>query len=255
MPNLTRLEVAYGVNKIGMNYERMLFGMKIADATALAKAFSRSSTLTTVILTGNLIDDDLLRMLMSGLIKNHTITSLDLSHNKITNHGTRLLSKLLGENSVLTTLDLADNHIHADGGRYIARGLRENDSLLHLNLRLNQLQDEGCQMLLESLQENRCLVDLHIGSNHAGHMAMQTLCTILRSPQCNLQVINISGNNLSSEHFDLLHISLLNNKTVRCLDMRSNPGYDRHAKVTDDIETIVHRNEFNGRKPPDFADE
>ena len=37
LPNLARLEVAYGVNKIGMNYERMLFGMKIADATALAK--------------------------------------------------------------------------------------------------------------------------------------------------------------------------------------------------------------------------
>ena len=143
LPNLSRLEVAYGVNKIGMNYERMLFGMKIADATALAKSFSRTTTLTTVILTGNLIDDDLLRMLMSGLIKNSTITALDLSHNKITNHGIRLLSKLLGENSVLTSLNLADNHIHADGGRYIARGLRENDSILSLNLRLNQLKDEG----------------------------------------------------------------------------------------------------------------
>ncbi|RYY81073.1 hypothetical protein EON63_16270 [archaeon] len=43
-----------------------------------------------------MIDDDLLRMLMTGLIKNTTITYLDMSHNKITNHGARLLSKLLG---------------------------------------------------------------------------------------------------------------------------------------------------------------
>ena len=39
------------------------------------------------ILQGNLIDDDLVRMLMTGLVKNSTITYLDVSHNKITNHG------------------------------------------------------------------------------------------------------------------------------------------------------------------------
>ena len=59
----------------------------------------------------NMIDDDLLRMLMTGLIKNNTITHIDMSHNKITNHGARLLSKLLGENSVITYLDLCDNQI------------------------------------------------------------------------------------------------------------------------------------------------
>ena len=169
MPNLTKLEVTYGVNKIGMNYERMLFGMKIADATSLAKAFNRADNLTTIMLMGNMIDDDLLRMLMSGLIKNSTVTCLDLSHNRITNHGTRLLSKLLGDSSVLTSLNLADNQIHAEGGRYIARGLRENDSLLHLNLKLNRLLDDGCQMLLEGLQENTCLTELNMGSNNAGN--------------------------------------------------------------------------------------
>jgi hypothetical protein len=168
LPNLTRLDITYGVNKIGMNYERMLFGMKISDATSLAKVFEMTPTLTTLVLTGNMIDDDLLRIMMTGLIKNHTITSLDMSHNKITNHGARLLSKLLGENSVVTSLNLADNQIHAEGGRYLARGLRENDSLLRLNLRLNRLMDDGCRLLLEGLQDNICLTDLNISSNNAG---------------------------------------------------------------------------------------
>ena len=69
-------------------------------------------------MSGNLIDDDLLRMLMTGLVKNNTITCLDMSHNKITNHGARLVSKLLGENSVLTALNLSDNQIHVEGGRF-----------------------------------------------------------------------------------------------------------------------------------------
>jgi Ran GTPase-activating protein (RanGAP) involved in mRNA processing and transport len=74
-------------------------------------------TLSTVIMSGNMIDDDLLRMLMTGLIKNNTITHLDVSHNKITNHGARLLSKMLDENSVLTSLNVSDNQIHVEGGR------------------------------------------------------------------------------------------------------------------------------------------
>jgi hypothetical protein len=168
LPNLTKIDCVYGIKKIGMNYERLLFGMKISDATSLAKIFDQSDTLTTVILSGNLIDDDLLRMMMTGLIKNNTITYLDVSHNKITNHGVRLLSKLLGENSVLTSLNLSDNLVHAEGGRYLARGLRENDSLLQLNLRLNRLGDEGCGLLLEGLRDNTSLTDLNLASNAAG---------------------------------------------------------------------------------------
>jgi hypothetical protein len=168
LPNLTKLDISYGVNKIGMNYERMLFGMKISDATSLAKLFERTQTLSTLIISGNMVDDDLLRVLMTGLIKNNTITHLDVSHNKITNHGARLLSKLLGENSVLATLNVADNHIHTEGGRYFARGLRENDALLELNLRLNHLGDDGCRLLLEGLQDNVTLTNLNISSNYAG---------------------------------------------------------------------------------------
>jgi hypothetical protein len=74
-----------------------------------------------------MLDDDLLRMLMTGFINNRcvrisvfwvcshnkysTITHLDVSHNKITNHGARLLAKLLGSRSVLTSLNLCDNQV------------------------------------------------------------------------------------------------------------------------------------------------
>jgi Ran GTPase-activating protein (RanGAP) involved in mRNA processing and transport len=224
-PNLTRLDVTYGVIKIGMNYERMLFGMKISDATSLAKAFDRTDTLTSVIMSGNMIDDDLLRMLMTGLIKNNTITHIDLSHNKITNHGARLLSKLLGENSVISNLNLADNQIHSEGGRYLARGIRENDSLLKLNLRLNRLTDDGCRLLLEGLQDNVTLIDLNLASNGAGVQSIQTLCSILRDPQHSINSLDCSGNEFIVDHFELLRMSLGANKSLTSIDLRNNPGY------------------------------
>ena len=225
LPNLSKLDIVYGIKKVGMNYERMLFGMKISDATSLAKVFDQSETLTTVVLSGNLIDDDLLRMLMTGLINNNTITHLDVSHNRITNHGARLLSKLLGENSVLTTLNLSDNQVHAEGGRYLARGLRENDSLLQLNVGLNRLTDEGCSLLLEGLRDNVSLTDLNVGSNAAGPQSAQVLFSILRDPEHHLQTLDISGNDLDAEQFELMRISMANNRSLTSLDLRRNPGF------------------------------
>ncbi|CAN0360767.1 unnamed protein product, partial [Phaeothamnion confervicola] len=109
LPNLAILDLTYGVKRIGMQYERMLFGMKISDAASLAKGLQVASCLTTLILQCNLIDDDLVRMLMTGLVRNATITSLDVSHNRITNHGARLLAKLLNDKCVLASLSLADH--------------------------------------------------------------------------------------------------------------------------------------------------
>mmetsp|Transcript_23366 Transcript_23366/g.38929 ORF Transcript_23366/g.38929 Transcript_23366/m.38929 type:complete len:436 (-) Transcript_23366:317-1624(-) len=247
LPNISKIDITYGVKKIGMNYERMLFGMKISDATSLAKIFDHTETLTTVILAGNMIDDDLLRMLMTGLIKNNTITHLDVSHNKITNHGARLLSKLLGENSVLTTLNLSDNQIHAEGGRYLARGLRENDSLLQLNLRLNRLTDEGASLLLEGLRDNVNLIELNLGSNGVGSQGAQILFSILRDPDHSLQVLDISGNELIGEHFEQLRLSMTNNPTLTSLDARRNPGYEEAETAVMELEKIVHANEYRAR--------
>lgn len=104
----------HSVRKIGMKYDRSLFGMKISDAMSLAKCMKLTETLTSLMyvsnapcsskpderhhgnaggqpaccsyltftpvyctsLPCNMIDDDLLRMLMTGLIHNQTITHL-----------------------------------------------------------------------------------------------------------------------------------------------------------------------------------
>ena len=244
-PNIVKLDLSYGIKKIGMSYERILFGMKISDATSLAKVFASTETITTVILSGNLIDDDLLRMLMTGLIKNNTITHLDFSHNKITNHGARLISKLLGENSVITHLNLSDNAIHSEGGRYLARGLRENDSLMKLNLRLNRLGDEGCKLLMEGVQENISLVDLNLASNSAGTQTTLMIYSVLRDVEHRLETIDLSGNLLSSENFMTLKLAVASNKTLRSLDLRKNPASADCQAIVAEIDKFTYNNEYN----------
>ena len=249
LPNLTRLDVTYGVKKIGMKYERMLFGMKISDANCLAKCIVNAENLTTLVLSSNLIDDDLLRMLMTGLIKNAQITHLDFSHNKITNHGVRLLSKLLGAQSVLTSLDLADNQIHAEGGRYLGRGLRANASLVDLNMRLNRLTDDGGRMLVEGLRSNSTLQRLNLSSNSLGSETTAALVTVVQEQTTPLMTLDLACNELRDEDLEQLHsaLSSSNNRTLFSLDLRMNAAISEDSELIDEIGRLVHRNELEMR--------
>ncbi len=67
-----------------MNYDRAMFGMKLPDCRSVAKMLEKSETLVTLALPGNLLEDDKIRMIASGLVDNHSVTDLDLSHNKVT---------------------------------------------------------------------------------------------------------------------------------------------------------------------------
>ncbi|KAF0682929.1 Aste57867_24942 [Aphanomyces stellatus] len=247
LPNLTKLKLTYGVKNIGMKYERMLFGMKISDATSLSHAIKTTTTLSTLQLPSNLLDDDLLRMLMTGLIKNETITTLDLSHNKITNHGARLLAKLLVPTSVISTLNLCDNQIHAEGGRYLARGIKCNTSLVELNLRLNRLTDEGGKLLLEGLGGHRALSILILSNNALGKETADGLCSLFLDPESALAVVDLSGNELTEADANSLHEGLEKNTKLVTLDLRQNQ-IPRDAAVLAHIAQIIRRNEIDGRR-------
>ena len=112
LPKLTDFGVVYGHRRVGMDYERSMFGMKNADATCLAKAIKyKANMLTMVNLNSNLMDDDKLRLLVTGLLDNDTVTHIDISHNRVADRGARALARLLGETSVITSLNLCDNEV------------------------------------------------------------------------------------------------------------------------------------------------
>ena len=57
--------------------------------------------------------------------------------------------------------------------------------------------------------------------------AAQILFSIVRDPEHNLQVLDISGNELIAEHFEQMRLSMAANSTLTSLDMRRNPGYEQ----------------------------
>jgi Ran GTPase-activating protein (RanGAP) involved in mRNA processing and transport len=248
LPNLSNLELSYGVKKIGMKFDKSLFGMKISDAMSLAKCIKMTDTLTTLVLPSNLMDDDLLRMLMTGLIHNQTITHLDLSHNKITNHGVRLLAKLLGTRSVIMSLNLADNQIHADGGKYLGRALQRNDSLIELNVRLNRLEDDGGRMLFEGIRDNVSLTSVNVSHNNFRSETAKVFATCVGDPGSQLMSADASGNLFSDADAALIRSALDGNATLTSLDLRGNEGIPSTSEHLSAIQTLTRRNELELRK-------
>jgi len=74
LPNLSYLTLTYGAKHVGMDYERPLFGMKMSDANLLSNCIKTTQNLVYLSLPGNLLDDDLIGILIKGLVLNKTIS-------------------------------------------------------------------------------------------------------------------------------------------------------------------------------------
>ena len=216
---LTSLSLTYGMRNVGMDYDRSLFGMKLSDCRLMAKALESSETLTHLDLSNNLLDDDKVRMVCSGLVDNISVIHLDLSKNKIADCGARAISKLLDNRSCITFLDLSDNQIHAEGGKSMARALRENRSLLSLSLRLNRIGDDAGRSLCDALRNSSSLERLNLSANSLGLQTATSLATQLRFNQ-SLKYLDISCNNFGVEGGKSLKEALEEVTNLHKLDLR-----------------------------------
>jgi len=213
--SLCTLSLTYTKNNVGMDYQKVGRGMLLPDCRFLAKALERTETLTVLRLVANDLDDERVRMLVTGISDNITLTELDLSCNKIADRGARSIAKLLSHSSNVAKLNLADNHIHQEGGRALAKALRVNCSLELLNLRLNRLQDDGARAIFDSLRNNSTLKTLNLSANGVGKKGASS-CAAMLYLNHNLVNLDIGGNyGLSDETGQLLRESIDHNKGLR----------------------------------------
>eukprot|EP00429_Kryptoperidinium_foliaceum_P048653 CAMPEP_0176115824 /NCGR_PEP_ID=MMETSP0120_2-20121206/58166_1 /TAXON_ID=160619 /ORGANISM="Kryptoperidinium foliaceum, Strain CCMP 1326" /LENGTH=518 /DNA_ID=CAMNT_0017450065 /DNA_START=63 /DNA_END=1619 /DNA_ORIENTATION=+ len=201
LPALCSFSVTYGNRRLGMDYERAMFGMKISDAQYLARNIRVSQTLVSLSLPCNMIDDELVKVLMGGLSYGHMLTHLDLSHNKIGDRGARRLASLLDPDYCLYSLDLSDNQIHANGCMHIGAHLAENMTCTTLNLRLNRCEDNGVSHLFQDVCVNKYL-----------------------------KTLNISCNDLTVRCLPYMNAMIADNSTLTELDLSANPLHQPEAE-------------------------
>ncbi|EFJ04518.1 hypothetical protein SELMODRAFT_432339 [Selaginella moellendorffii] len=152
------LKIEYGSRNVGMEYDKLRFGMKTSDCRSMSAALRVSLALSELTLSYNLIDDKKVEILVNGMAANPTIVHLDLSHNYISDAGVIEIMKLMSaDKSVLTVLNLCNNCITTQGAINITETLKTNSVLLYINLRHNSILDEGGQVIFEALYVNSSL--------------------------------------------------------------------------------------------------
>mmetsp|Transcript_69935 Transcript_69935/g.138501 ORF Transcript_69935/g.138501 Transcript_69935/m.138501 type:complete len:565 (+) Transcript_69935:15-1709(+) len=195
LPALCSFTITYGNRRLGMDYERAMFGMKITDARNLARNIRVSQTLVSLALPCNMIDDELVKVLMGGLSYGVMLTSLDLSHNKIGDRGARRLASLLDPQFCLQTLDLSDNQIHANGCMHLGAHLAENVTCEVVNLRLNRCEDNGVSHLFQDLCDNHYLRTLNISCNELTERCLPYMSTLFQT-NSTLEELDLGANPL-----------------------------------------------------------
>ncbi len=202
LPNLRSLFLSKGVRNAGMSFELKMFGMSTTDCKSLAHCLTLPTCqITHLQLPENMIDDEMLQILLGGLVQSDRIQHLDLSHNKIGAQGCRSLSAYLRTTKNLTVLNLADNNIRTEGCSYLAIALRQNRSLKEISLRLNRLSDETGKILFEAITENPVIEFINLSSNQlAVESAEELATTVLVSSKCmSLTKLDLSGNMFGEE--------------------------------------------------------
>ncbi|KAG0288250.1 hypothetical protein BGZ96_007954 [Linnemannia gamsii] len=146
-------------------------------AKLISEALKTNVTLTTLSLKENEVTLIGAQALSEALKTNSTLTTLDLEGNLILDHGAEVLSVALKINSTLTTLDLQHNEIRDNGAQALSDALKTNSTLITLNLSYNLIQPNGAQALSEALKTNSTLITLNLGTNciYFKERAMTTL--------------------------------------------------------------------------------
>lgn len=133
------------------------------------------------------------RALAKAMWTNSSLTSLDLSRNNIDDFGGAYIAKLLKRNSSLVKLELDCNGLGSMSCRALAESLAVNTTLKHLSLEANQLtaggkDGGGFSMLTQVLKQNtsitglnfwRCDLGLEAGNELAAGIEGNTTITFL----------------------------------------------------------------------------
>lgn len=131
----TNLSLIYlGLNNIGIKTCKQISKFLLSE----------NCKLTVLELQSNQIDDESMKELIKGLVKNKTISLLELGWNKLTKISGELLANYLIKNKTLNTLNIKQNYLKNEGSAKIIDSISENkdSQIKSLNLIGNSIGDK-----------------------------------------------------------------------------------------------------------------
>lgn len=174
------------------------FGMRVPDLKKFCIYITELNYFLSLTLQGNLVDDEMIKWLVPGLITNQTLRYLDLSSNKISEKGVINLASYLIRTKSLLSLDLSNNLIGGEAAFAIGLVIKENTRLKILKLGMNRIDDINGARIVKMIARNTYLEELDLSANDLGEQVISTTNDALKYNN-NIKSINFSYSKVQIE--------------------------------------------------------
>ncbi|XP_076859930.1 NACHT, LRR and PYD domains-containing protein 3-like [Brachyhypopomus gauderio] len=171
----------------------------------------------------------------AGLKSSHCkLEILRLSGCGLTKESSKSFTSVLQtENSSLRQLQINNNDLQDSGVEQLCTGLKSSQCKLEI-LRLSGcgLTEESCKSLTSVLQRKNLLRELEINNNDLQDSGVEQLCAGLKSSQCKLEVLRLSGCLVTEEGCSSLASALSSDPShLKELDLSYNHPGDSGVKL------------------------
>lgn len=133
------------------------------------------------------------------------------------------LMEQMEKGTAINALILLNNGINDARMTHLASMMKNNKSIHVLNVGRGRFTEKGLKELLDSLRNNSDLRDLVLVNSDINGKKMDVLCEFLKSPECKLEELSLSDNNIDDKHCIHLLDALAENKSVLSVCLLSNP--------------------------------
>ena len=208
----------------------------------LGSAIARNTHITLLVLNNGYCLDDVDRIVNSGffegLKRNSSIhrVMFHCGHHIDVIHETL---KAYKENNNLTYLNIDNARIvsAAYPVLHLAETLRCCTNLKHINFENCRITDEQLLPMVDAVRGHELLEKLLLSENSIGDAGCEVVATLLEDPSCNLQVLDLSFNTVSSGGARCIAKSLSKNNQLQKLYLNNN----RMTRPSPILQGVVSR--------------
>lgn len=228
--------------------------LTVEDFQAFSEALKINTSLETLRINKDHIDDRAARYLAEGLKLNKGLKTLCLRNNsQLGDIGAVELADALQVNTTLQAINLEWNHIELKGIRALTLALQQNSSLQSLAFGGTKVRAAGAAYFAELLRNNRTLRYLSLKNSELGAKGTKQIVAALYE-NTTLYGLNLRGNKLGVSGTEALAQLLSVNKSLKNLALRFPYQEGQHANGISKIAHALEKNRSLEHLSLDFSE-